>query len=679
MSARRKLAELVGMPLTWHVPIDIRRVSPELAALATLADNLEVEPLKVLQWSGWVCGRKTRPYRVAFLPLTPILDHLGEQFTLQLYSICQTFSTTRRHAGHFAVRAMATLLSSTETSFSPKQLQNPKDAADFLYALYECYLREGYRDGNGRAISQLVHHWRGEVTIFFEEYLFPAGLVARPSAGLPTPRSIDIGGQTNIKRTDGILIHDKLLTPVPLEVSDQEALQLIFHKIEEELKNIKRWALHEVNRIAVLLERRRQFAKEGNVRRVLPAGSNLPTDASTDWSHPNHLKNGAATFEALGYPCYGDGSDLSAVLFPAPRTRWAHELAVPESSTLLPHCAVIVGEHPSITTAYLEQCELYDVNGKLAGVICNDSGSILSGAKLRRGSEHAAEDVILNHNSSFAVDQIIQLTTPLRNFLRERGDDSWRYLLLTSGKGFGYPRRMDRLSVRTSSPDAIRALGNSFAQVLNLPAEEANGLAKRFSLTAMRASAGVIVYFKSKSVHEMATALGHVKYDSKLLDRYLPKALRQFFEERWIRIFQTGVIVQALQGSPYQLEASGFRTIEELDSFLLNHSIKLPPRPTSSSLMSNETDINTLGKLSSPRETVFGLNEEILTTLISLDLAEAESSRALAPLARYWAEIGRSLIPYIEIAGTARPDIQEYLRNARRRARADLVSKIAYA
>ncbi len=238
---------------------------------------------------------------------------------------------------------------------------------------------------------------------------------------------------------------------------------------------------------------------------------------------------------------------------------------------------------------------------------------------------------------------------------------------------------MDRLAVRTSAPDAVMALADRFSRVLSISADEAASLAFRFSLAALRASAGVIVYFKTKSVRDMATALGHAKYDMKLLDRYLPKVIRQFFEDRWIRIFQTGVIVQALEGSQYQLEASGFKTIKELDEFLLNHAIKLPKSRDTASNATSERNPWAVGALDSPREAIFGLNEEILTTLISLDLASASADRQLTPRARYWVETGRALLPYVELAGSNRPDIQTYLKRARLRADARLVEHIAYA
>ncbi|WVV47951.1 hypothetical protein THH46_30435 [Pseudomonas sp. NA13] len=74
----------------------------------------------------------------------------------------------------------------------------------------------------------------------------------------------------------------------------------------------------------------------------------------------------------------------------------------------------------------------------------------------------------------------------------------------------------------------------------------------------------------------MSEALGHKSFDPSLLARYLPAPIWDFFQDRWIRIFQAGIIIEAMDGSPYKLKASGFDTLEQVEEFLLNHSIQLP-------------------------------------------------------------------------------------------------------
>jgi hypothetical protein len=673
MAARKKLSEIFGVPITWCLPINTRRISSDIMSLVDLVNSMDVDPVKVKIWSGWVCRRKGSISTIIYVPLTPIYEKLGESFTLAFYELCVSYALSRRGERIHAARALSNYVRDSSVSISAGALKDSNYAASFFCDLYESFIRNGYEDGRGSKVSTLVTLWRGGISYFFEEFVFPSGLIARPVAGLPMPRRIK-EDSTNVVDTSSGLIHAKLLTAIPLEVSDEEAMDIIFGRIKKDLNCAKSWAWHEVQKSAEKLDRRLRLAKEGTVRQISPG---VGVIGSTDWSHPDHMKNAAATFEYYGYPCYGLPLKLSTQLFPAPRTRWAEEMAVPTPMVILAHCAVIVGEHPCVTVGFLEELALFDVGGKLTGVAYTDAGTFLIGAKFRRGAELARQEVLLNDRSAFAVEQIQKLTNPLRAYLRERGDGNWRYLLLATHKGFGYPRRMTSLSQRTSAPDAISALQVSFQRVLGMSVDEAVAFADSFSLTAIRASAAAVVYIESKSVQKMASALGHAKYDIKLLERYLPRAIRQFFEDRWIRIFQTGIIVQALKGSKFQLAASGFASIRELDMFLRENAIKMPADRSSPAEAKN--DPWSIGSLVGPKEVIVGLNEEILTTLLSLDLARATGNRPLAPLAQYWADFGQEIIQYVEVAGSGRPDILRYLQRARVNAAPHLVKNIAYA
>lgn len=216
----------------------------------------------------------------------------------------------------------------------------------------------------------------------------------------------------------------------------------------------------------------------------------------------------------------------------------------------------------------------------------------------------------------------------------------------------------------------MRALGCS--------PDEAGHFVRKFSLSSLRASMGVIVYLDTRSVEQMAKALGQVKYEPQLLERYLPKVIREFFLERWIRIFQTGIIVEALKDSEYLLEATDFTSMDELDEFLRNHALKVPPQ-SQSLAEAQPQDPWAIGDLDVPQEVVFGLNERILTLLLSLEKAGSSSERALNPKAKYWAEMTTALIPYVRSTAVRREDIRAYLASAETLAHPALVERFAYA
>jgi hypothetical protein len=667
---RRALAIQLGTPLTWHINAS-DTADVQIERLISLFEDQELDEDRVVVWQGWPC--KTKSKRFIFAPLLPVHTFLGGEFTEKLYRITATYVGGRQNSTPHGVIAFSKFLASQEFPVNLEMLQDPEQTSEFFFQLYDHYVRTSYDDGNGLPVSKIVNCWRGAITTFFRDHVFPSGLIAKPNGAFPTPRGVSIVGEpTNIRLIGTEETHVKLLTPIPIQISDDDALELIFTKVKEDLNLARTWAWTEVQRMARLLERRKQLAQVGRVR--MANGVNNSVEASTAWDHPNCLENGAATFEHHGYPCR---SDMSSVLFPTPVLRWATELAVPVTGALIPHCAVLVGEHPKLTPSFLENLELYDKHGKLRAIVPTDTGEILSGTKLRRGPALAEQEISLNARSSFALNQIVMLTQPLRDYLRKRNDDKWRYLLLASGKGLAYPNRV-KLSSDTSSSYGLKRLTDSAASALGLDENTAFLFAKRFSLSALRASAAVVVYFETKDSGQMAKALGHAKYDPGLLDRYLPKVIRDFFQERWVRIFQAGIIVQALQGSKYLLRASGFSNMTEVHEFLSNHALQLPSKRITKN-KSNEVDPWAEGDVPSPREIVFALNEEILTLLLSLAKVALEPKHPMNSRAMYWADMANTLIPYIRSSANARDDIRFFLDQAEKNASIDLVDGIAYA
>lgn len=673
MEMRASLATNLGAHRSWEIHVPMNRTT-QLQRLAELFADLELDADRVAIWQSWPCKRKDGS--TSFAPLSPVYTSLGPDFTKKLYDLCLIYAGGRQKTDLYPVQALSRFLDETDFPVTVEMLSDSSQTSEFFFQFYEHYLRNTYKEGKGIPVARIVQRWRGPITNFFHEMVFPSGLIAKPSGAFPSPRGIStIGEPTNIRVLAGGEVHDKLLTVIPLQITDDQALELIFIQIKADLNAAKEWAWLEVQQTARLLERRKELAKAGGVRKIIPGQRKI--EYPTAWSHPEHLANAAATFEFCGYPCNA-GDVRASHPFPSPHEKWALELALPSTGTLIPHCAVLVGEHPQITSSFLENLELYDKNGKVRGVVSTDSGEILRGAKLRRGANLAAQDISLNERSSFTVDQIIQLTQPVRDYLKQQGDDNWRYLLLTSGKAFAYPRRMLKLSSGISSEASVTRICEGVKKLMGLNDEAAAHFASQFSFSALRATAAVAVYLETKSVEKMVEALGQAQYDPGLLARYLPKVIRDFFQERWIRIFQTGIIVEAMKESKLLLRSAPFNSMNEFDEFLRNHALKVPKQSENiGNSVSNDPWAE--GDLEVPKEVVFALNEQILTLLLSLAKVAADPKRPMAALATYWAELTNALVPYIQSTANRRDDIRQYLASAQQNASETLVEAIAYA
>lgn len=172
------------------------------------------------------------------------------------------------------------------------------------------------------------------------------------------------------------------------------------------------------------------------------------------------------------------------------------------------------------------------------------------------------------------IETIIAMTSPLREFLKNNGDDAWRQLLLTAKNGTGIPQkyRCKTNNMAFKIVDLRDQLNKLFPDEADINNELATSLLKP---TAIRATAAVIVFLKTGSVHAMAEALGHIRYEADLLERYLPKSILYFFRDRWVRRFQTGIIIQSMQNTKHLLKASGFASMDELVEFMENFSLNL--------------------------------------------------------------------------------------------------------
>ena len=136
----------------------------------------------------------------------------------------------------------------------------------------------------------------------------------------------------------------------------------------------------------------------------------------------------------------------------------------------------------------------------------------------------------------------------------------------------------------------------------------------------------------------MAEALGHSKYNPTLLRDYLPESILAFFQSRWIRIFQRGLVCEAMKDSPHLLRASSFTSIDELHIFLRNHALKEIPLGEEPDATQSDTPTN--AEISSVYVSV---SPGIMSTLLSIEAAvdSAEKPESVCAKAKYWANVSK--------------------------------------
>lgn len=610
---------------------------------------------KVYYWTGWWLENKTG--KQCFSDFTAIYKKFGYSFTEQLYSACKEYFYTRDCNGITLLPELCSYLVSS--NYTEEQLKKSNITTKFFEELLIYTLKKHAESGNN--IRVVITHWRNRLIPFSKEYLI-GRIFAEPYGALPMPPSRYISGKETciVTLADGQEVKEKLLTKVPLEVSDSEAMELLFYQIEADINHIIECAMDAAKKLINRFERRKLLSKQGTViERKEAIGYNIKK------TEKHILANSCATFEFNGFELNGSDRKLKP-FYPYPYKEIAFQLALPTCYSLIPFLFLLVAEHPTITASFLDHLELYDKCGKRSGYIEIDMSRVLISYKKRRGAKDAQQTIVLTKRSQWIVEWIVKLTQEARDFLKSKNDDSWRYLLLSSGQGFSYPSRITHVhksiyswKQQKSPDDFYKSLQNPSSGMNDLHVTQ---LIQRLNLSSLRASCGVQVYLKTRSVSKMATALGHKRYNTQTLSHYLPESIRSFFQSRWIQIFQEGIIVEALKGSTCLLEATTFKNIEELDQFLSQHALKLMPDNQKHTIEEKEGSIM-------QKEVIFGVDVTILTILISLkDYAET-SSKIISAKAKYWSEIAKYLIGHIE----SKPDIYEeayaYLKIAKEKAK----------
>lgn len=214
-------------------------------------------------------------------------------------------------------------------------------------------------------------------------------------------------------------------------------------------------------------------------------------------------------------------------------------------------------------------------------------------------------------------------------------------MFLTCITGFSRPSPITSvLSVHNDKSAAFKNRLKQFRQVIGESEDqELHHLVSNLSPTKFRATKGLQVYLDTGSAKAMSEALGHTKYKPELLSHYLPEPILAFFQSRWIRIFQKGIICESMKDSSMLLQASNFNSIEDLDKFLKSHVFSLPN-------IAHEVPKT---KSMAAKEIYISVDDNILTALLSIKLAvESTDPYKINEKASYWSKFSSLLEIEIE-------------------------------
>jgi hypothetical protein len=653
-SLRSKIPTLIDTDWT------LLDVEPDISYLS-LADT-KLNHSLIRYWNGWqVCsGKKASSY----LKLSPLWLSHGQAFTEQFYEQCKEHLESGNIRLSSVINKFVRYLALNSEQWPPSTFYNPTTVRHVFLGFMRFYFLEA-NDNSKDLIAQNVAF--AQFINLCTRAFIESGVWATPFERLPKPEiKRPPGTQSNIRKSEtGVLVHDKLLTEIPISITDNQAIDILFKKIDSDLNTIRQWALEQVSDFKIRIERRNKLAKTGTPSSY--GGGNKTI-------HRIGLANICATFNRDGFitsktytkRAFGDVTTVDET---------SKLLALPTTDSLFPFQCLLVMNHPEITESFLKNLELYNPENKRTGFIEDGNESTLVSYKDRKGKNLSLQAIRLTQEETAWIRLIIDITSPLREALRSRNDKRWRELFLTCGQGFADPGSMkpprwylSRLKSEQTIRDRVTTM---FHPHTHLRDEALLKFIDRISLTSIRSSAGVSVYLQTGDGEKMSQVLGHTEYNPELLRRYLPDPILEFFQSRWVRIFQKAIICETMKSSPHLAQATKFESMDELHEFLQNHALSELP-----SHIKDPEGINAFRECSS--ELFISVNPGALGALMSLESAvnNAKKPNLVSGKAKYWASISKHIVTHIK-SGTDSL-LKKHLNSAIQHINPNQMAKLIY-
>jgi len=614
-------------------------------------------------WGGWPLIGTSK--EALYLRLAHLARLRGREYVDRIYDKLERH--VRANPSHLwsEWNHLFDYLTQHHESWPEKRFDTEDGVKAFMHAFTVAHFSRAKKIGNDAA--SMLKRWIRFIKSV-EETLCKTGVWSRLTSPIRTPPpSTKHPSQTKTKMHGALVVQEKTLTTIPLHVSDSEAMELLFFQIKHDLRIVEDWANAQANDLVRRYRKRKALAANGQVINDI-----------TGTAYKNYsLADLCATLEAqtpdvpIKYLCkvfkHQTGKAISSAGL-------AHEYGYATSGSLFAHQCLLVLGHPEITTEFLRDFELYNAFGHLTGF--DEEARLLTGYKNRKPSDVREQVIELTDKTFERVREIIEVTSDSRSHLLSSGDSTYRYLFLTTGSGFNAPKQA-KVTIWNSSKfinnsALLPRLINEFAPHCTMSPEELVPFLKKIRLTNIRASKGVKVFIDTKSTEAMSKALGHEHYYPDLLSHYLPEALLAFVKARWIRIFQKSLVCLVMEDSPYLLQATKFRDMDELHAFLEQHRIQeIPPEAADPERKANAPQTGL-------KEAVLSIGTGFLAALLSLEAAvKAATERHLVcGRAEYWSSMANFI--RIEILNGTKRELKKHLANAEKLVNPSEMQKLIY-
>ena len=589
--------------------------------------KLQLDHHAARYWNGWTI---TDPKGTTIILSLPQIWHShGSEFAEEFFKNYSATHENKLRNENAEVNHFLDYVAANSTKYPPETFGCPIG----INKLFNNYLTASWARSTSIGIeneskSKVYSKFINSIT----ESFLDAGIWAKPFSGElnKVPIIKKCGSRTKVIENDeGREVKNNLITEIPLELTDSEAIEILFKKIKSDNTLVFKWARSRCLKVRKAQLRRIRLAKSGSI-----ITDRHPSAESID---DVGVENICASFEAHGLPFFRD--DYQKRFGNMQKAEISNELGLPKGYDFIAFQLMLVHSHPELTESFFKGFELNNKFGKPSGLLKTNSGYQLVGYKERKGGKLSEQKIDLTPRTAVVVRMLIQLTAPLRKELEEAGIDDSRYLFLHCNQYINQPNRpgLKRWGGYTEK-SVMEEIVSEFAKHSSLGDIELRRLVKRVSTNNYRPSVAVERYLEHNSVTKLARSLGHTAYRADLLSSYLPQVILDFFQTRWIRIFQKGIILEAMKDSSYLLEASGFENMDKLHEFLSNHALKEIPEGMKSPKDHTGKSQKRRSKEDEQR-VLISISTPLMTSLVSLRDAVNSTSTPdrVNAKAKYWA------------------------------------------
>ncbi|MDO6498887.1 hypothetical protein [Photobacterium sanguinicancri] len=521
--------------------------------------------------NGWQVNSKSE--REFELHLNSIFIAYGAEFTQEVhnalinYAHTQKSTTLQTNIGYLKAFFEAMTQACPNSNVIRNHLSSPQ-VQGFFHNIMNVWFALHLANGNDP--KSFFPYWRAVVGVYTECFIdsrtFDAPIKPFIAPDWKSPQKtapiFSVGGQATEKEKK------RWFAEIPLKIKDEEAVTIIKSKIDKDLAHIRHVCMAKFKELQEIHERNTAFIQSGGIK---PLTGTQHDHNYRGFVGEKNIVNTVATFYAhgIGLNVYEYNEFLG---FNGKNNLLLKELNLPTTSALAVLSTLLVLEHPQMTPSWFAKWELFDKNGKQVGFKKSNKQYIAVSCKERKGTANAEQLIVLNDFSRQIVEFLIQYTAFARAHLKVNGKTKWRKMLLTA-------------SVTNAKPvKSIKNLNNSrqylewlsdpslFEPNCSMDQYDAIKLANLTTLRSVRKHRGLQIYLETRSMTAVAEALGHKKKDLSLLTSYLPEPLMDFFNDRWVRQFQSAILLEAMKDSKYKLDAVNMTT-EDIEEFLTNHGL----------------------------------------------------------------------------------------------------------